>query len=126
MSGRHAGRGRGRGCGSGRGFSKNRKNTNYNQDSDKKEMKFIPKGTGKVQGYTYETVKEYILHELQKELEYGKDIATNLRKGEDTGITLEQPIRLIAQKVVMTAAEWTDPTASLIREDYAKEQRIVQ
>ena len=56
-------------------------------------MKFAPKIAGKVQGYTYETVKDYILHGLQKDLECGEDLATNLRNGEDTRITLEEPTR---------------------------------
>lgn len=61
-------------------------------------MKFAPKIAGKVQGHTYETVKDHILHELQKDLEFRQDIATNLRNGEDTRIGMEEPEREVAQK----------------------------
>ena len=86
-------------------------------------MKFVPKIAGKVQRYTYETVKDHILHKLQKDLEHGKDIATNLRSDADTGIDMKEPIREEAEKKEMTEKE---RESAVIREEFAEEQQIKQ
>ena len=94
--------GKGQGCGSGRGYNRNKRNRHQKQDQDKKETKFAPKVSGKVQRCMFETVKEHIPHKMQKDLEHGKHIATNLRKGIDTGISMEKPEREEAEKKAMT------------------------
>ena len=124
MTGRNSTRSRSRGRRTRRG-NNNRygRSGTHKSTLDKKEMKFVPQVAGKSQGYTYETVKEHILQELQKELVSGEEIATNLRKGEDTGIDMPEPKQKIAVKKEMTDEEKKDP---LIREDYAKDQRTEQ
>ena len=102
MTGRTGDCGRGQGCGSGRGYLRNKKYSKQSQQSDKKEMKFVPKMVGKSQACTFKTVKECVLQELQKDLVDDKDIATNLRKGEDTGIGIEKPERKVVEKKEMT------------------------
>lgn len=62
-------------------------------------MKFTPKVAGKSQGYTYDTVKEHILQEVQGNLVNSKDLTDNLRKGSDNGISDNKPIRLKAAKI---------------------------
>ena len=64
-------------------------------------MKFIPKVAGKSR-VTFETVKEYILNKLQRDLVHRKDILTNLRKGVDSLIGLSVPVRKTAVKREMT------------------------
>ena len=105
MAGRSSGCGRGQGCGSGQGFNRSRRSSSYKQEPDKKEMKSVPKIAGEVQGYTYETIKDHILHKLQKDLEHGKEIATNLRKGVNDGIDMTEQIRDKAEKKQMTEKE---------------------
>ena len=62
-------------------------------------MKFTPKLAGVNQDYTYDTVKEHILQEIQKELENGEDMADNLREGKDNRIKQKRPTRYIAPKI---------------------------
>ena len=102
---------RGQGHGSGRVHTNQRcsnKHGNANQKLDKKEMKFAPKVTGKVQVCTHETVKNYSPWGLQKDSEHGKDTTTNLRNGVNAGISLEIPVREEAPKLVMTEAQRED------------------
>ena len=68
MKGKGNGRGKPQGRGTSKNYNKNKK-TAYNQEQDKKEMSFVPKNVGKTQGHACNTVKEYILQELQKGLE---------------------------------------------------------
>ena len=82
-------------------------------------MKFALKISGKVQGYMYETVKYHILHKLQKDLEIGEDIATNLRKGKDTRIEMKEPVQEVTQKDPMTKEEREN---TIIREECTEEQ----
>ena len=99
MTGRNTTRSRSQGFRSGRdnnnryGWCRTHKST-----PDQKEMKFVPKVAGKSQGYTYETVKEHILQELQKTLVSGKEIATNLRKGEDTRMICQNQSKRLLQR----------------------------
>ena len=106
MTGRNHTRGKAAGCGNGKGhFNKNNRSGTHKTTTDNKEMKFVLKVACKSQGYTYETVKEHILQELQKTLVSGKEIARNLRKGEDTGIDMPEPKQKIAAKKEMTKEE---------------------
>ena len=120
MKGKGNGRGKPRGRGTSKNYNKTKKTT-YIQETDKKEMLFMPKKVSKIQGCTCKTVKEYFLNELQKDLEHGEDLATNLRKGEDTRITLEEPTREIAKKQNMTAEEKASADVELIRQEFVKE-----
>ena len=103
MSGRFNIGGQGKNCGhgSGRGSLKGkyRSPKNNNNESDKKEMKFTPKIARKNQGFTYDTVKEHILQEIQTELTNGEDIVDNLQAGVDNGIKERKPTRLKAPKI---------------------------
>ena len=125
MSGRSSngsGRGKGRGRGSGRGFYRKKNGGDKPKDDDnKKEMKFTPKIAGKSQGYTYETVKEHIPQETQKTLVNGEDIASNLRKGEDTGISDTKPVRAKAVKI-----EITESMSAAAMANAAEERRMEQ
>ena len=81
MSGRgYSGRGRA-GRGSGRSSTYGGKSTTT--EYKKQTMEFTPHTAGKHQSVTYDTVKEHILQEIQKDLKNGSDMAVNLRKGID-------------------------------------------
>ena len=117
MVGKQNGRGKPRGRGTTKKTYNNTKKITQNQDPNKKEMLFVPKNAGKMQGHTYETVKEYLLNELQKDLEHGEDLATNLRKGEDTGISLDEPTRTIAPRQNLTQEEKKSDDVDSIRRE---------
>jgi hypothetical protein len=61
-------------------------------------MEFTSHENGKNQKYTYDTVKEHILEELQKDLRNGSDISVNLRKETDIGIPILKPRRKRARR----------------------------
>ena len=84
-------------------------------------MKFTPKLAGQYQGYTYDTVKEHILQEIQRNLENGEDLADNLREGTDHGIKRSKPNRHLAPK-----QEITEPVTEIKRMEAAEERRIIQ
>ena len=105
MIGRNSGCGKGQGCGSGQGFSMIKRNCSCKKEPDKKEMSFAPRIAGKAQGHTHKTVKDHAFEKTQKDPENGKDSAKNLRKGEDAGIKLKEPVRAEALKMPMTDAE---------------------
>ena len=87
----------GRGCagrGSGRSSTYGGKITTT--EYKKQVMEFTPHTAGKHQSVTYDTVKEHILQEIQKDLKNGSHMAVNLRKGKDNGIPVNKPIRLRA------------------------------
>ena len=119
MTGRNIGCSGGQGCGSGQGFKRNKRSSGYKQESDKKEMKFLPKIAGEVQGHTHETIEDYIMHKLWKDSEHGEDITKNLRKGVDTGVDMKEPIREETKKNPMTTEQRDDVTA---REEFVEEQ----
>ena len=87
----------GPGKGSSRSNTRNStESTTYNKE---KKMEFTPHTAGRHQTVTYDTVKEYILQEIQKELQNGSNLSVNLRKGTDVGIPIMAPIRHIFKKV---------------------------
>jgi hypothetical protein len=61
-------------------------------------MEFTPNTAGKTQMVTYDTVKEHILQEIQKDLSHGNDIVRCLREGVNKGIPIIKPIREIEVK----------------------------
>ena len=61
-------------------------------------MEFTLHTAGKHQLVTYETVKERILQEMQKELRHGYDIVKCLRAGANAGIPILKPVRVIEVK----------------------------
>ena len=75
------GRGRGARTGRGRGRTssdhKDKEPTKYKEA----ELKFQPYGTvaGKI-GATYQTVKDAIVQNIQRNYDYGQDLATSLRE----------------------------------------------
>ena len=56
-------------------------------------MEFTAHIAGKHQSVTYDTVVEYILQDIQKDLKNGSDMAVNLRNGTYTGIPIPKPRR---------------------------------
>ena len=76
MKGEHNGRGEPQGRGTNKNHDRTKK-TAHSQEPDKKEMLFVPKNAGKMQGRTCKKVKEHILNELQKDSEHGEDLATD-------------------------------------------------
>ena len=88
MSGRGRGRGRSRGSGrghgrsSGRGANNQSKNTTTTK-SKAEEMLFTPYYAGKQQRATCDTVKDYIVQQIQKTYKYGNDIAVAIDEDKD-------------------------------------------
>ena len=121
MVGKQNGRGKPQGCGTNKTYNKTKKVT-QNQEPNKKEMLFVPKNAGKMQGHTYETIKEYILNELQKDLEHGEDLASNLRKGKDTGIEMKEPTRTVAPRQELIEDKKKSDNVDFIRMEYVEEQ----
>ena len=88
------GRGRGRGCGrgSGRGFGRSSGRGSSNSNNNKttsttkskaEEMQFTPYHAEKQQGATYDTVKDYIVQQIQKTYKFGNDIAVAIDDDKD-------------------------------------------
>ena len=100
--GRGAGRGRGRRTGrQGRGFSNRNKRTSYNNNNynnNTTTMKFFPHTVGKQQSVTYDTVKDYIIKQVQKTFTYGQDIATSLNDLQLINLNRFKPTRVISQE----------------------------
>jgi hypothetical protein len=94
--GRDGSQGRGRG-GGGRGSQDNKPKT-YTASSKAPEMKFIPHRIGKEvrQTATYQTVKDYIIHLVQKSFRNGKDVAGSIRKMERINMTTKIPVRRLS------------------------------
>ena len=72
-----------RGSGSGRdggqrGRFNNNKSSNKNDGKGNAEMKFVPHYSGKQLMYTYDTVKDHIVLQVQKNFRYGQDMAKAL------------------------------------------------
>ena len=86
-------------------------------------MVFAPKVSGESQGLIHDTVKEYMLQELQQTSKNSKDIANNLRKGEGMGMKGTMPARKIAIKIETTNTIENDP-AKLV--DMTEMQRLEQ
>ena len=105
------GRGRGQGRGNqksgGRGRSNFRKNK-FNAN-DKKEIKFAPQGQGKGQTATYATVKDAIIHYIQKTYKNGEDVVKSLKNGKLIDMKIEEPKREILQE--------SDETSRQIEQD---------
>ena len=70
------------------------KNSSYD---NKKEMKFSPHVYGKQQTYTYATIKEHIIQNVQ--LDYGVDVAKSLKSGEPYHKKLSKPQRQISNDI---------------------------
>ena len=87
----------GPGMGSSRSNTRNSTEpTTYNKET---KYEFTPHTVGRHQTVTYDAVKEYILQELQKELQNGSDLSVNLRKGTDIGISINKLQRYIVKRV---------------------------
>jgi hypothetical protein len=89
--GRDGSRGRGQG-GRGRGSQDNKPKT-YTASSKAPQMKCIPHRIGKEvqQTATYQTVKDYIIHLVQKSFRNGKDVADSIRKMDRIDMTSKIP-----------------------------------
>jgi hypothetical protein len=68
-------------------------------------MEFRPHIAGKHQLVTYDTVKQHILQEMQKDLKHGYDIVECLREGRDEGIPNLKPIRIIEKTGLQSPEE---------------------
>ena len=79
--------------------------------TEKKEetMEFTPHIAGRHQKLTYDTVKEHILQELQKDLKNGSDIVVNLRGNTNIGIPVSKPKRKIVRKIKTEKGKTADP-----------------
>ena len=69
----------------------------------------MPNVAGKNRGLIYDTVKEHILQDLQKNLNNGSDIVDSLWKGVDAGIRDPKPLRKMAIKKEMAEKEKPEP-----------------
>ena len=86
----HGGRsGRGSGRSGGRG---NNNNNNRSGGTGKDEMKFVPQYSGKQQIVTYDTVKDHVILQIQKNYKHGSDIAKAIRDESYAGIG-SKPVR---------------------------------
>jgi hypothetical protein len=95
--GQDGSRGQGQ-SGQGRGSQDNKPKSNTGS-SKPLEMKPIPHRIGKErQTVTYQTVKDYIIHLVQKSFRNGKDVADSLRKIEMINMTKNMPRRKILQE----------------------------
>ena len=104
--------GRGRGARTGRGHGRTSSDHNDKEPTKYKEaeLKFQPYGTiaGKI-GATYQTVKDAIMQNIQRNYDYGQDLATSLRD--------MAPYDLKQHKPTLVRSTEIDPT------DKAMEQR---
>ena len=82
-------------------------------------MEFTPHIAGKHQAVTYDTVKEHILQEIQKDLKHGYDIARCLREGLDKGIPILKPVREIELQGILK-----DHELNIIQEGHDMEWQI--
>ena len=80
------------GPGMGSSRSNTRNSTEPTRHNKETKYEFTPHTAGRHQPVTYDTVKEYILQEIQKELQNGSDLSVNLRKGTDSRIPIKKPI----------------------------------
>ena len=82
-----------------KGSDRSNQNSSKKDTSDykKQTMEFTPHIAGKHQTVTYDTVKEHILQEIQRELKNGSDIAVNLRNDNYTRIPVNKPRRVIVK-----------------------------
>ena len=87
---------------------------NSTTEHKKQTMEFTPHITGKHQSVTYDTVKDHILQEIQKDLKNGSDMAVNLRKDTDARIPIVKPKRQIVKSVKLEEGESADPADLLI------------
>jgi hypothetical protein len=83
-------------------------------------MEFTPHIAGKHQAVTYDTVKEHILQEIQKDLKHGYDIARCLREGLNKGI----PILKSTREIEVQGGSLTEQEVKLIQEGYDMEWQI--
>ena len=82
-------------------------------------MEFTPHIAGKHQAVTYDTVKEHILQELQKDLKHGYDIVKCLREGTNKGIPIVKPTRVIEEQ-----GKSSDQEVKIIQEGHGMEWQI--
>ena len=79
INGRGRGQNRFRGRGRGRNNNNQGRGFQNNNNTKKQEIKFFPHQTGRQQSVTFDTVKDHILQNIQKNYELGQEIATTLR-----------------------------------------------
>jgi hypothetical protein len=93
--------------GPGKGSSRSNTRNSTESTTYNKETKYecTPHTAGRHQPVTYDTVKEYVLQEIQKELKNGSDLSVNLRKDTDSGIPIKKPIRQIVKRDKTDGAE---------------------
>ena len=61
-------------------------------------MKFTPHGIGRDrQTVTFDTVKDHIVHMVQKSYKHGQDVAKSLRDEQKLDVSLWKPIREVSQ-----------------------------
>ena len=96
MSGRGRANGRGfyRGRGAGRGHTQGRGGqskigTKSGNSTSSTEMKFNVNYGGKGTSATYDTVRDHVLHQIQKTFDYGIDIAEELRLDRETVLNVK-------------------------------------
>ena len=71
-------------------------------------MKFYTHGSGKQQQLmAYNTIKDHIVHYIQKTYKNGQDIAISLRSLEELDLTLGEAINPVADKARMEQGGWT-------------------
>ena len=96
------GRGRGRsrfgGRGRGRFSGASRRPTR-----DPKEIKFYPHGSGAQQSITFDTVKDHIVQQVQKNYKNGIDIAESLEDETMKDLSSMKPTRILSTETEATA-----------------------
>ena len=93
--GRGSGRGSGRSGRSSSSFNSNNKSTTKTTSSNNKneEIKFAPYYTGKQQMVTYDTVREHVIQQIQKNFKCGSDMVKSIRDGAYGAIGGGKPVR---------------------------------
>ena len=97
--GQYKGRGRFNRFNNRRGYNNNSKVSRPSKNNDHQEMKFTPYYAGKQQGATFDTVRDYLLLQMQKTFRDGRDIVQALRDDTDDFGGIE-PVRKISTKTV--------------------------
>ena len=88
---RTQGRGRGRGGGRGRGKGQSKKNGNGNSKEQQQPM-FYPHGDSGQRIFPYNTVKERIIHYVQRSYENGYDVSQSLERMQEIDLNSVKPM----------------------------------
>ena len=60
------------------------------------DMKFYPHTQGRQQSYSYETIRDHIVQQVQKTFKYGQDIVQSIRDESYIDFDLKKPTRAVS------------------------------